>query len=194
MIVKKEKQSAILKMLFTYLAVSKAIYYYTLITGTLFQDGFQIQDGFLIMVDVVLERLLTRDILIILVILLTLQTEKLVTAQILKYNKTVNQTIVHIIDYLLYIGVLAIYFGAMDFAFGFFPNMFSLEVFIYFSVLYFVIVAIVEIKKYFKKNEKTKYNPALSSDEKLAMLKTLLDNSVLTQEEYDRKKGELLDL
>ena len=144
------------------------------------------------MVDTVLERLLTQDIIIILVILLTFQTEKLVTMQILKYNKTVNQTIVHIIDYLLYIGVLAIYFGAMNFAVGFFPNMFNLEVFIYFSILYLVIVAVVEIKKYFKKKEKTGYTPVLSADEKLTMLKTLLDNSVLTQEEYDRKKDELL--
>jgi len=186
MSVKKEKRSAIFGMLFTYLAISKAIYYYNLTTNTLFQGGFQN------MVEVVLERLLTQDILIILLLLLTLYTEKLVTLQILKYNKTVHQTIVHIIDYLLYIGVLAIYFGAMNFAFGFFPNMFRLEVFIYFSVLYLVIVAVVEIKKYFKKKEMTGYAPVLSADEKLAMLKTLLDNSVLTQEEYDRKKEELL--
>jgi len=188
MTVKKEKQSAILGMLFTYLAVSKAIYYYTLATNALVQGGFQL------VVDVVLERLLAQDILIILIILLTLQTEKLVTTQFLKYNKTVNQTIVHIIDYLLYIGVLAIYFGAMDFAFGFFPNMFRVEVFIYFSALYLVIITVIEIKKYFKKKEMTGHAPVLSADEKLAMLKTLLDNSVLTQEEYDRKKGELLDL
>ena len=142
------------------------------------------------MAEVVIERLLTRDILIILVILITLHTEKLVRLQILKYNKTVNQTIVHIIDYLLYIGVLAIYFGVM-FAFGFFPNVFTLEVFIYFSVLYLVIIAVIEIKKYFKKKEKTEYAPVLSVNEKLAMLKTLHDNNVLTQEEYDSKKESL---
>ena len=185
MSVKKEKQSAILGMLFTYLAVSKVIYYYNVTTNALFQGGFQD------MIAVVLERLLTQDILILLLMLLTLYTEKLVALQILKYNKTVNQAIVHIIDYLLYIGVLTIYFLTMNFAFGFFPNMFSLEVFIYFSVLYLVIVAVVEIKKYFKKKEKTEYAPALSVNEKLAMLKTLHNNNVLTQEEYDNKKESL---
>jgi len=184
--VKKEKQSAIWGMLFTYLVVSKVIYYYNITTNALFQSGFRV------MVEAVLERLLTQDILIILLMLLTLYTEKLVTLQILKYNKVVNQAIVHIIDYLLYIGVLAIYFGAMNFVFGFFQDMFRLEVFIYFSVLYLVIVTVVEIKKHLKKKEITEYAPVLSVDEKLAMLKTLLDNNVLTQEEYDSKKEQLL--
>jgi len=182
MSVKKEKQSAILGMLFTYLAISKVIYYYNITANALFQGGFQD------MAAVVLERLITQDILIILVILLTLYTEKFVALRILKYNKTVHQAIVHIIDYLLYIGVLTIYFLTMNFAFGFFPNIFSLENFIYFSVLYLVIVAVVEIKKYFKKKEKTEYTPALSANEKLAMLKTLHNNNVLTREEYDSKK------
>lgn len=141
--------------------------------------------------EALLNRLLTQDILIILVILLTSNTDKFVQLQFSKYNKTVSRTIVHIIDYLLYMGALAIYFWSMIFL-GIFQN-FGWSVFIvYSSAVYFAIVTVVETKKYLKKKEKTEYAPVLSADEKLDMIKTLLDNSVLTQEEYDRKKEELL--
>jgi len=186
---KKEKRSAIFGVLFTYLLISKVLYYYGIIVNALFPGDFRD------MVQIVLARLLTQDIVIILVIILSLHTDKLVRLQILKYSKTVNQAIVHIIDYLLYIGVLFMYFWVINFAFGFFaPNMIRLDIFIYFSVLYLVIVAAVEIKKYFKKKEQTEYATVLSTDEKLVMLKTLLDNSVLTQEEYYHKEKELLGM
>jgi len=145
---KKGKRSALWDVFFLYLVISKAIYYYDLTANALFQGGFRDMGA------VVLERLLTQDILIVLVILLTLNTEKFVTLIFSKYNKTVNPLIVHSIDYVLYIGALAIYFGAMNFVFGFFPSMFRLTDFIYLSILYLVIVAAIEIKKYFKKKEK----------------------------------------
>jgi len=181
----KKKQSAIWGILFTFFAISKTIYYFDIITAALYQGGL------LAMGEAVLNRLLTQDILIILIILLTFNTEEFVTSLISKYNKTVNQIIVLIIDYVLYMGVLTLYFLAMMF-FGLFQNMNWLVFLIYSSSIYFVIIIVLEIKKYLKKKEKTEYTPVLSTDEKLAMLKTLLDNSVLTQEEFDHKKEELL--
>ncbi|MCL2856307.1 MAG: SHOCT domain-containing protein [Oscillospiraceae bacterium] len=185
---KKGKRSAIWKMLLAYLAISKIVYYFDMITTTLNQSGLWAVG------EAVLERLLTQDILIILIILFTFNTENFVTLRISKYNKTVNSIIVHSIDYVLYIGVLIAYFGAMAFVFGFFPYIITnwRENLIGFSILYFIIVITVEIKKYLKKKEKAEYIPVLSLDEKLAMLKTLLDNGVFTQEEYDSKKEKLL--
>jgi len=143
---KKEKRSAIWQILFAYLAVSKILYWNDTILATLIQGDFRAVG------EVVLNRLLGRDILIILIILLTFNTEKLVASKISKYNKVVNQIIVHIIDYVLYIGVLAIYFWMMI-LFGVFQNPNLGEPLIYYSILYVVIVVVMEIKKFFKKKE-----------------------------------------
>ncbi|MCL2376180.1 MAG: SHOCT domain-containing protein [Defluviitaleaceae bacterium] len=185
MSIKKEKRSAIWEMLFSFLVISKVLYYSDFITASLNQGGLWA------MGETLLNRMLTQDILIILIILLTFNTERLVTMILSKYNKIVNQMMVHIIDYVLYMGVLATYFGLMLF-FGIFENFSWLVFLIYSSIIYLVIIIAIEAKKYLKKKEMTAYTHALSTDEKLAMLKTLLDNSVLTQEEYDRKKEELL--
>jgi len=181
---KKGKWSAIWGMLFSYLVISKVLYYFDIVTTAINEGGLSA------MGETVLSRLLTQDILIILIILLTFNTEKFVTLIFSKYNKTVNPMIVHSIDYVLYMGILAIYFWAMLF-FGIFQNMNWLVFFIYSSIVYLAILIAIEGKKYLKKKEMTAYTHVLSTDEKLAMLKTLLDNSVLTQGEYDRKKDEL---
>ena len=174
-------------MLFSYLVISKVLYYSDIITTALNEGGLSA------MGETILSRFLARDILIILIILLTFNTEKFVTLTLSKYNKTVNPMIVHSIDYVLYMGVLAIYFWTMLF-FGIFQNMNWLVFFIYSSIIYLAIVIAIEGKKYLKKKEMTAYTHVLNTDEKLVMLKTLLDNSVLTQEEYERKKDELLGM
>jgi len=183
--VKKEKQSVIWKVLFMYLAVSEIFNWYDTIINAATQGSLWS------MRNIILNRLLTQDMLIILVVLLTLNTEKFVQLMFSKFNKTVNQIVVHFIDYVLYMGVLVIYFFTLIFIFGLFQNMNWAENFIYFSILYLAIVMVVEIKKYLKKKEMTKESPALSADEKFDMLKTLRDNNILTQEEYDSKKGKL---
>ncbi|MCL2420464.1 MAG: SHOCT domain-containing protein [Defluviitaleaceae bacterium] len=182
---KKRKQTVIWQMLFSYLVVSKVLYYSDFITTALGRDGLR---G---MGEALLNRLLIQDVLIILIILLTFNTERLVALKITQFNKSVNQIIVHIIDYAIYMGVLAIYFWGMLF-FGFSQNFSWLVALIYSSIVYLLIVAAVETKKYFKKKEMTEQTLILSADEKLAMLKILLDNNVLTQEEYDCKKKKLL--
>jgi len=178
---KKDKRSIIWGMLFTYLAVSKVVYYSSMVTYALNRGGLRT------MGEAVLDRLLTQDMLIILIILLTFNTEKFVASKITKYSKAANKAIVHTIDYVIYTGVLAIYFLAMMF-FGIFNNINWLVFLIYSSTIYLAIIAVLEIKEYIKKKQMIEYTTDLNVDEKLAMLKTLLDNDVLTQEEYDRKK------
>jgi len=184
MSVKKGKQSAIWRILFSYLMVSKVLYYSDMVTSALSQGGLAA------MSEAVFTRLLTQDVLIILIILLTLNTDKFVALKISQHNKMVNQIVVHTIDYVLYMGVLAAYFIVMLFL-GLFENVNWRVFFIYSSIIYFVVVMVVEIKNYLKKKEMTQYAHVLNTGEKLAMLKSLLDNNVLTQEEYERKKGEL---
>jgi len=182
---KNGKWAVIWQVTFSFLVVSKVLYYSDFITSALSRGGL------LAMGEAVLNRLLTQDILIILIILLTFNTEKFVASKIKKFDKSVNQIIVHIIDYVLYMGVLAIYFWAMLF-FNFFQDFSWFVFFIYSSSIYLVIIIVLESKKYLKKKEITGHTLILSEDEKLSMLKTLLDNSVLTQEEYNSKKKELL--
>jgi len=177
---KKGHQSAVWGMLFSYLVVSKVLYYFDMIATAL------VQGGILAMGEAVLSRLLTQDVLIILVILLTFNTENLVTKAISKYSMAVNHIVVHIIDYVIYMVVLAIYFWVMV-SVGVFQGFSWSAFFIHSSSVYVVIVAATEGKKYLKKKELTGYAHVLSADEKLAMLKTLRDNDVLTQEEYESK-------
>lgn len=67
------------------------------------------------------------------------------------------------------------------------------ELIIYSVVGYIVINIVLNIKSYFKKKEKETYqddSPNQNGDN-LAMLKALLDNGILSQEEFDRKKANL---
>jgi len=182
---KKGKRLVILHVLVTYLAISKIVYYFDMITSSLAQGGFSA------MGEAVLARLLTQDILIILVILFTLYTDNIVTLKVSKYSNIINSIILHVVDYVLYIAVLFGYFWSINFIFGIFAALIAnwWENLIFFSILYLVIVAVVETKKYLKKKETSEKPLILNTDEKLAMLRTLFDYGVLTQDEYDSKKG-----
>jgi len=181
---KKEKQ-AIWKVLFLYLVASKVLYYFGLITSAINRGGFGA------MVETLLTRMLTQDILIILVLLLTYNTDKLLPLISAKIKREVDQRAVHIIDYVLYMMVLAAYFWVMLFL-DFFQTIDWRIFIIYSSSVYFAIVLAAEGKKYLKKKEMTEYTHVLNADEKLIMLKTLFENNVLTKEEYDRKKEVIL--
>ena len=62
---------------------------------------------------------------------------------------------------------------------------FSLGSFIYFTVGYIVVAVIMHLKYYFKAKEA----PATKSKaDKLTMLQALLDDGILSQEEFEQKK------
>ena len=185
---KKSKKSEIWAMLFAYLTISKMFYWLNLISDA-------VNEGDLSTVgNAVLTRLLAQDMLIILGILLVTCLEKFVLSRVSKYKKIWRQIAEHIAIYLLMQGVIFVYFQVRTLILGIPLNWNWGESFIIGGILYLIIAGVLEIKGFLKKKELTECAPVLSADEKLAMLKTLLDNSVLTQEEYDRKKGELLDL
>jgi len=181
-----KKQPAVLRILLSYLVVSKVIYYFNFIVFALAQGGF------LGMGRALLERLMAQDVVIILIIVLTFNTDKFVSLRVSKYNKVVNDIIVHVIDYALYMVVLIAHFMIMQ-RIGWWQGLGVLMFVTFTSGLYLAIVIVVEGKKYLKKREVVGYTPALSKEEKIAMLTVLLNNSVLTQEEYDSKKETLLN-
>jgi len=97
----------------------------------------------------------------------------------------------YIAIYLLTMGVAFTYFWTTSLVLGR-PLRWSWgDNFIYGGVLFLAISIVLEIKYYLKKKEKTEYTPTLNTEEKLSMLKTLLDNDVLTQDEYDSMKKTL---
>jgi len=183
---KKGKRSAIWGMLFAYLAISKILYWYNIILAALYQGNL------MAMGEAVLMRLLTQDVPIISGVLIMFYMEKFYHLKISKLNKALNQVMAHIIAYLLFMGIVILYFWVMILFFDFFQNINWGENLIYTSIAYLIVVIVLEIKQHFKKKEMTEYIPILNESEKLTLLKTLLDNNVLTQEEYDSKKEKLL--
>jgi len=181
---KKVKKSTIWKMLFAYLAISKIMYWYNTVTVAFFQGDLWGVAG------AVFTRLLT-DIPIIMGVFIMFYMENVFELKISKNNKILNEIITHAISYAMYMGVIIVYFWSIILL-NAIESLNWIEGLIYASVAYIVVVIALDIKRYFKKKEMTAYVPVLSADEKLTMLKTLFDNNVLTQDEYDRKKEELL--
>jgi len=185
MSVKKSKKSEIWAMLFAYLAVSKIFYWLDFINDTLNQGDLRAVGADL------LTRLFTQDMLIILGILLVTCIEKFTQLKMSKYKKIWKEIIGHIAIYLLMQGVLFAYVWVRALVLGLPLNWNWGESFIIGGIMYFMIAVVFEVKKFLKKKELIECAPVLSADEKLAMLKALLNNGVFTQEEYDRKKETL---
>ena len=185
---KKRKMSAIWGILFAYLAISKVFYWFNIIIVALNQGDLRA------MGEVVFTRLFTQDMLIILGILLVLYIEKFVQLKISLNNKTLKQIIEHIIIFLLLNGVFIFYFWAMNMFLGNNPSLNLGSNLIYGGIIYLVLAVVFEVKKYLKKKEMTGYMSILNVDEKLDMLKALLESNILTQEEFDRKKEKLQHL
>jgi hypothetical protein len=62
------------------------------------------------------------------------------------------------------------------------------------TVTFFIIMAAMTAKEHFKKKEASKYALNIqSTDIKLEMLETLLDEGALSQEEFEKQKGKLLE-
>jgi len=105
-----------------------------------------------------------------------------------KHNKALKQIVEHVIAFVLLMGVLITFLWARNLFLGFDSDFDWGGSLIFGGIAYLVITVVFEVKKYLKKKEMTAYISVLSTDEKLAMLETLRDNGIFTQEEYDRKK------
>ena len=182
MSVKKSKKSEIWAVLFAYLTVSKIFYWIDFVVGAVYEGDLRTLG------NAVLMRLLDQDMLIILGILLVICIEKFVQRKMSKYKKVWKEIIGHIVIYLLMIGLVFVYFRIRALILGVPLNWNWGDNFIFSGIIYLIGTVVFEVKNFLKKKELTECAPVLSIDEKLAMLETLRDNGVFTQEEYDRKK------
>ena len=159
-----------------YLAISKIWYWFNAITVMSLNDTGVDGVGRLILV-----RLLERDIVIITSVIAFFFLDKFLSS---KKSKVSEELLFFGIEYVVFIGLVWIYTLILDF-FSERQISFSLGSFIYFTVGYLVVAVIMHLKHYFKAKE----TPATKSKaDKLTMLQALLDEGILSQEEFEQKK------
>ena len=179
----KAKWLPLKKMLFMYLAISKAWYWFDVIVATNLDNLGMGGVGRLIMM-----RLLERDILIIGTVIAFFFLDKLIDLKKSKYSKVLEELLFFGIGYVVFIGMVFIYYLALNFFLE--ENVvFFGSALVYFTVGYIIVAAIMHLKYYFKSKEKSVYVASASSTEdQLSMLQTLLNDGILSQEEFDQKK------
>lgn len=175
------------EMLFIYLAITKIFYWYNTIIETAQNDLGSV--GW-----VILNRLLGQDLIIIASIIIMflldnyIQKGSYIEGQ--KYSRVLREIKIYAFGYVAFIGFILIYFWTLSTLLG--DRMNWGFVIVYSSAAYLVVSAGLETKLYFKR----KFAPAdalpiHSVEDKLAMLKALHDDGILTQEEYDSKLQEV---
>ena len=188
---KKVKGLPIKEMLVAYLAISKASYWLNLIATA---EGF---DG---VWGAVLERLLSRDIMIILLVIAVYTFEYMFVMKRKKWSGNLAQAIVIGIGYVMFVIIAFTYLLAINWILqdsfdvrsflteGFWGNFFNL------TISYFVIAGFVFVKESLK--EKEAYAYALDIQKKDIILETLNalhDDGALSQEDFDIQKAKLLE-
>jgi len=179
---KKKRWLSLKEILFSYLALSKVLYWLDMTTGVE-------QGDFLSIFEPIWLRMLDRDFLLIALVILLFLLEKLIEKKS-KINSIYKWVIFYAIGYAGMVGLFYGYSWIMSFIFTVeFPPLLT---FIAESILgYIVVVIILNIKIYFKSKEKGAYKADVldqDADNSLAMLKALLNRGILTQEEFDQKK------
>ena len=178
----KPKNATIKEMLFIYFAVSKTLYWVTTIAELQVSDVGDVGQA-------VLGRFLSQDFLVIAGILLFFFLEHIIALKKSKYSVVVENILLYGIGYVILMGIILGYFWVMSRFF--FTQILSWGETIAFStVVYIMIMSVVNFKFYFKRKEKETFalnHPSTrSAEEKLAMLKALTEDGVLTQAEFER--------
>jgi len=197
MSIKKEKWKPIMEMLFTYLAISKIIYWYNNITAMGQSGILGAMEGFLI-------RFVYNDLFLVIGVVFFYFLNRLF---ILKKSRerTVLQSIIenivfYVVGYVVliiistsYSVILAIIEGVLsEFSWSGFMVYIG-----YTFPAYIVVCVVLIIKEYSKKKGKEIAEcetGAQIKDKKLSMLKILLNDGVFTQEEFDQKKKKILNM
>jgi hypothetical protein len=190
---KKEKLFPIKEMLFTFLAINKILYWVDTITAIN-------PDGIGDVIGVVLTRLLNQDLILIIGVVGFFFMDKRIESKKSKHSNIVETVIFYAIGYvgmmvivLVHSVAINLIFAAQGFSLGEFARAF-LDFLPSGTLAYLAVVVVMEIKQSFKAKDKKKAANAIpvhSTDDKLAMLQVLLDNDVLTQEEFDSKSVKL---
>ena len=190
---KKEKWLPIMEILFTYLAINKIVYWINTITAMNRSDLENVGEA-------VLMRLLYQDLILIIGVVAFFIIYRLLEMKKSKYSSVFAYVMLYVVGFIaitviafIYNLIMNLIFSAQDFSLGAFTRVFIS--FMPSLTIYYIIVAVVlEIKHYFKtkgKKATEKVMPIQSTEDKIAMLKVLLDDDILTQEEFDCKKEKL---
>jgi len=182
---KKVNWMPVKEMLFTYLAISKILYWFNTITILGQSDLGRVWVA-------VMERLLSQDILIILGVIFFFFLNKHIQNKKSKHGKVFENVLFYGVGGIVLIGGSLLYALIMR---SLFAWQLDLGFFLVYLFVGYVVVAIaLEIKEYFKKKASLDYAPSeKSTDDKLTMLKILYSDGILTQEEFDQKKEKLLE-
>ena len=180
---KKKAWSGVKEILFTFLALSKVLYYFYTVSEMRQSD----LEG---AGELLLERLIDRDLLLIGFVIIFYFLYILIFERKSKYGGPVKYVILYTIGYAVMIGFFYFYSWVVSW---FMPVQFPpLGPMIVGNIIgYIAIIISLNVKDYFKRKAKEPivHAPAVrSADDKLTMLQALLDDGLLTQDEFDRKK------
>ena len=189
---KKEKTFPIKEMVVAYLAISKAMYWFNIIAMAEGLDGVG---------SAVLERLINQDIVIILFVIFIYAFEYIFVIKQKKWSGNLAQGILIGVGYVIFIVILFIYVLVLNLTLqetfnlrSFFQGFFGGDL-LTFSISYFTIAGYIFVKESFKKKEAYSYALDIQSkDIRLETLKALLDDGVLSQEEFDIQKVKLIEV
>ena len=188
--VKNGKWSTVKEMLFTYLAITKILYWINTITAMNQSDLDSVGRA-------VLTRLMNQDIMIILGVIAFFFLEKAIALKRSKYSTVLQSIMLYAVGYVMLLAIMFIYFLIISLIYGS-VQVDSWGALIGYNLfLYIVICIVLEIKERFKakgKKPPEDIQPARSTEDKLSMLQALLDDGIVTQEEFDSKKEMVLNM
>ena len=180
---KKINWSAIKTILFTYLAISKILYWINVIPANFEGVG-----------RAVWERLLERDLVVIAVIVITYFFDKNMKNQkgVLAHIKYVaGNYAIYIVTLIIYVLILNSIIPTPANLWSIMTSPFMLE----WTIIFFILFVAIEAKDRFKKKEAYEYALEIQCTSiKLEMLEALLDDGVLTHEECDKQKAKLMEV
>ena len=178
--------------IFVYLAITKALYWFFTIIEIQASD----LEG---AGQAVLQRLLGRDLLIIIGIVVFFSLDKLIEVKKknAKYGKVLEFSLFYSIGYVAFFVATVAYIWAVTRLMGesFDVSSFPWLTFLaQYTVGFIGIMIFLELKFYFKKKEKETLGQMQERtiEDQLAMLKALRDDGVLTPNEYNNKRETVL--
>ncbi|MCL2189125.1 MAG: hypothetical protein FWC16_09425 [Defluviitaleaceae bacterium] len=174
------------ELIFAYLAINKVFYWINNI-NKIQQDEFGTL-GWLIF-----ERLLTQDIMTVIILLMMSALDTYIERHPAVKEGTLKHVLVYGIGYVLYIIAIVSYSVLVGAIFdgGVVPALqFAVEMLPFFSMIYIIACIVLSIKEKMKKKEALQYLPDANSPEmRLHMLNELCQCGVISQDEYETKKA-----
>ena len=188
----QKKWSPIKEIVFTYLAINKIMYWFNTITAMNQSELSNVGHA-------IFMRVLNHDLMMIVGVVAFFWLNSLIELKKTKYSKVWEYVLFYVIGYFVLVAIVIVYNWVLIMIFSpqdlyitelirgfisFMPN---------FTIGYIVVAVALEVKIYFK--NKGKESPAAaeySAQDKLAVLESLLEENILTQEVFEQTKEKLL--